>query len=344
MPSNNKAKLPAYKFSLSKQKSRVLPYGDAKQATVKEFPVSKSIAGVLMNLKTGGLRELHWHANAAEWGFVISGNVKTTIIDPEGRYEENFFEAGDIWYFPKGHGHSIEGLSPDGTSFMLVFDNGAFSEFATFSITDWLAHTPKDIVAKNLRVNKEMLKGLPKGEAYIVHAKEQDRKKSLKAQNSPPYTHKYRLLSQEPYRKTEGGTLWIASSREFPISTTMSGGVLDLKPGAVRELHWHPNADEWVYVLSGKVKLTSFASSGLASESELGEGDIGFTPMGYGHSLQNIGSGDCRMLVVFNSGIYEEISLSTWLASNPGQLVADNLNLPIDVVRKFSEKQLFIIK
>ena len=340
MSTANSDKLPDFKFSLSDQKARELPLGWAKQATVTDFPVSKNIAGVLMSLKPNGLRELHWHANAAEWGFVISGNVRTTIIDPEGQYETNEFKEGDVWYFPRGHGHSIEGLGPDGTTFMLVFDNGAFSEFATFSVTDWLSQTPREIVSKNLQVNAEDLKGLPDKEVYITGIKEKLVNKKL---DSTPLTHKYSLLSQNPLKDCDGGKLWLVSSKEFPISSTMSGGILTLKPEALRELHWHANADEWLYVISGKVRLTVFASSGLSSVAELSNGDIGYTPMGYGHSIENTGDQDCRLLIVFNSGTYDEISLSSWLSSNPDELVAANLNLPTEVVRKFPDKEAFIL-
>lgn len=340
MTSNNSDKLPEFKFSLTNQKARELPLGWAKQATVTDFPVSKNIAGVLMLLKPEGLRELHWHANAAEWGFVISGNVRTTIVNPEGQFETNEFKAGDIWYFPRGHGHSIEGLGPNGTTFMLVFDNGAFSEFATFSVTDWLSQTPREIVAKNLMVDANDLENLPDKEVYIAGIKEKLLSKKL---NSTPLTHKYSLLSQEPARDCDGGKLWMVTSKEFPISTTMSGGILTLLPEALRELHWHPNADEWLYVISGNVRLTVFASSGLSSVAELSEGEIGYTPMGYGHSIENTGEEECRLLIVFNSGTYEEISLSSWLASNPEELVAANLNLPTEVVKKFPQKEAFIV-
>ena len=110
LSSANSDKLPEFKFSLTDQKARELPLGWAKQATVTDFPVSKNIAGVLMSLKPNGLRELHWQANAAEWGFVISGNVRTTIIDTEGQYETNEFKECDVRYFSRVHGHSSEGL------------------------------------------------------------------------------------------------------------------------------------------------------------------------------------------------------------------------------------------
>ena len=86
--------------------------GSAKEANVSEFPISKSIAGVSMRLKPGGLRELHWHAIAAEWAYMIEGNVRATVISPNGQAESSDFGPGDVWYFPKGHGHALQSLGP----------------------------------------------------------------------------------------------------------------------------------------------------------------------------------------------------------------------------------------
>jgi oxalate decarboxylase len=109
------------------------------------------MAGVSMRLKPGGLRELHWHAIAAEWAFVIAGNVRTTVISPDGSSATDDFGPGDVWYFPKGHGHALQGLGPGEAHFILVFDTGNFSEFGTFSITDWLGHTPPEVLSRKYR-------------------------------------------------------------------------------------------------------------------------------------------------------------------------------------------------
>ena len=101
-----------------------------------------------MGLAPGAMRELHWHATAAEWAFVDKGRVRTTILAPGGYTETNDFEPGDVWYFPRGHGHMLECLGDKPCHFILIFDNGYFSEFGTFSITDWLGVTPKALVAK----------------------------------------------------------------------------------------------------------------------------------------------------------------------------------------------------
>jgi oxalate decarboxylase len=341
--------LPDFKFPLSRQPARELPGGSARESNADKFPVSKNIAGVLMTLKPGGLRELHWHANAAEWAYVLEGNVRVTIVDPQGRIEVADFGPGDIWYFPRGHAHSIEGLAlgPGEAKFLLVFDNGYFSEFATFSFTDWLAHTPKEIVAKSLNLPVSDLKDLPDNEVYIALGEVPPPLPVIPISGKgttlvPPLTHKYSLAAQKPYKRFPDGEVRMASSKEFPISTTMTGALLNIIPGALREPHWHPNADEWQYIISGKLRLTIFASHGLAKVVELSPGDVGFAPMGYGHAIENIGDTPAEMLLVFNSGEYQEISLSTVLSTQPAYLLETNFHLPKSVVDKLPKKQEFI--
>lgn len=324
------------------QPGRIDPGGSAKEATAVEFPISKSLAGVSMRLKPGALRELHWHANAAEWGYVFSGRCRTTIIDPEGCRETNDFGPGDVWYFPRGHGHSIQGVGPGECHFLLVFDNGYFSEFATFSLSDWIAQTPPEVLAKNLGVPAESFARFPKKEVYIaVGPLPPPLTDQPGSEHPPPLTHKYRLMAQEP-RNFPGGTLRLVSSKEFPISATMTGALMTLKPGALRELHWHPNADEWQYFISGRARMTVFGSKGRARTAEFGPGDVGFAPQGYGHYIENIGPDECRMLLMFNSGTYAEVSLSGWLASNPRSLVATNFGVREDVIAQFPTKEVFI--
>jgi oxalate decarboxylase len=117
---------------------------------VRELPIAKDLAGVNMRLQAGAVRELHWHKQA-EWSYMLRGRAQITAVDEEGRSFVDDLSEGDLWYFPAGIPHSIQGLDSeiDGCEFLLVFDDGAFSEESTFLLTDWLAHTPKDVIAKN---------------------------------------------------------------------------------------------------------------------------------------------------------------------------------------------------
>jgi oxalate decarboxylase len=339
--------LPTFRFAMEKQKGRVTAGGSAKEATVKQLPISRGIAGVSMRLKPGGLRELHWHANAAEWAFVVKGRVRTTVLAPGGSAETNDFGPGDVWYFPRGHGHALQGLGPGESHFVLVFDNGSFSEHSTFSSTDWLAHTPREMLARNLGVSAEILDKLPRREVYIAAGRVPPaRPQPLRRgkERTPPLTHRYPLLEQEPRTHPGGGSKeWIVSAREFPVSKTITGVIQDLEPGAMRELHWHPHANEWQYLIRGKVRITAFGSRGQARTEEFSPGDAGYIPQGFGHAIENHGDKPARLLIAFDSGDYQEISLSTWLGANPLGMVADNFGLTDAEADKLPRQRKFIV-
>lgn len=153
--------------------------------------------------------------------------------------------------------------------------------------------------------------------------------------------HRYRL-DVVSAKKFVGGELRLATVKEFPISTTMSGGTMVLYRNGLRELHWHPNADEWQYVISGKIRMTVFASSGRAETVEMGPGEVGYVPQGYGHYLENVADVASKVLLVFNAGNYEDISLTGWIASNPKPLVAANLDMTESFVGSLPKRNLFI--
>jgi oxalate decarboxylase len=336
--------LPTFKFALEKSKGHVVGGSSAKEATVLQLPISKGLAGVSMRLAPGMMRELHWHATAAEWAYVNEGRLRTTVIDQHGHAETNDFEPGDIWYFPRGHGHMLECLGDKPCHFVLIFDNGYFSEFGTFSITDWMGHTPRALLAKNFGVPESTFDKLPKEEVYFARGPIPPERQTIPLQGlrEPPETHKFRMLAQAPHQVFRGGREWRVDSSRFPISKTVTGVVLHLNAGALRELHWHPTADEWQYVLAGTARVTMFGSHGRYRIETLEQGDVGYIPQGYGHSVENVGEQTCRILTGFNTGTYQTIDLSQWIAGNPADVLATNLGLPAEVFGKFPHRDVFI--
>lgn len=335
-----------FKFDLETTKGWVGEAGSAKEATVAEFPASQNIAGVSMRLKPGGIRELHWHAIAAEWAYVVKGTVLTTVISPNGQPATDIFEPGDIWYFPRGHGHALQNISNEEAHFVLGFDDGHFSEFGTFSITDWVGHTPTNVISRNLGLTARAISGLPKKEAYIIPGKipakypEAYLGEDLEPTQNP---HKLRLAKLPPVQ-FEGGWLRVATVKEFPINTTLASVLQHLEPGALREMHWHPNADEWQYYLSGQARVTIFGAHGRAKTEEFGPGQICIVQQGFGHYIEHVGSEPTSLFTLFNSPVFEEISISQWLAGNPASLIADNFGIAKEEVGRLPKKALGIIK
>ncbi|MCP9790414.1 cupin domain-containing protein [Vulcanococcus limneticus] len=331
------AGLPAFSYPFHKKPLILYDGGTTKQVGTYNFPVSKGMAGVYMTLEPGAIRELHWHANAAEWAYVIEGRTRITLTSPEGKVEISDVDAGGLWYFPRGWGHSIEGLGPGNAKFLLVFNDGTFSEGATFSITDWISHTPVSWVAQNLGISPEQVNRFPKKEVYISRrppapgplATTKPRGLGIQPLS---ISHVYALGSQKPIAAKAGSTIRLATAREFPASFNMAGGLIHLEPGAMRQLHWHPNADEWQYVLNGEMELSVFASEGKASMSKLVAGDVGYVPKGYGHALRNDSSKPVDILVVFNDGDYQSIDLDGWIATNPDSVLGNTFQVPAGIV------------
>ena len=230
-----------------------------------------------MRLEPGAMRELHWHATAAEWAFVIEGRVRTTVIDPQGYAETNDFDPGDVWYFPRGHGHMLQCLGDQPCHFILIFDNGYFSEFGTFSITDWIGHTPKPLLAKNFGLPEAAFDTFPNEEVYFARGPvpPESRPAPLQGWKLPPETHKYRLLAQTPHGVYEGGREWRVDASRFPISKTITGVVLDLDPGRYASCIGIPTPTSGNTSSTVEVNVTLFGSHGRFRVETLEKGDVG---------------------------------------------------------------------
>ncbi len=339
--------LPAFSYPFHQTPLTRYDGGTTKQVGTYNFPVSQGMAGVYMTLEPGAVRELHWHANAAEWAYVVSGRTRITLTSPDGSVEIADVDQGGLWYFPRGWGHSIEGLGPGTATFILVFNDGTFSEGATFSITDWVSHMPMTWVKESLGLTTGQVQGLPNKQVYISRRPPAPGPLAVTQPRNPntrrmEVTHVHNLAAQPYFASEAKNTVLLASKKEFPASFNMAGGIIHLEPGAIRQPHWHPNADEWQYILDGEMELTVFASEGKASISKLKTGDVGYIPKGYGHALRNPTNKPMDVLLVFDAGEYESIELTGWIASNPDAVVGNTFQIPANLLEKLpQQKTLF---
>ncbi|PZM62295.1 oxalate decarboxylase family bicupin [Paenibacillus dendritiformis] len=324
-PVTDEGLVPNLKFSFSDAHMQLNQGGWSREVTVRDLPVAKTLAGVNMRLTPGGVRELHWHQQA-KWAFMILGRARITAVDQNGRNFIADVGPGDLWYFPPGIPHSIQGLE-EGCEFLLVFDDGNFSDLNTLSISDWFAHTPKEVLSANFGVPISAFKHVPAEQLYIF----QDEVPGPISEAPVPDTSGtgeqsfvHRLLAQSPLT-TPGGSVRIVDSSNFPVSVTVAAALVEIKPGAMRELHWHPNNDEWQYYLSGQGRMTVFAGNGTARTFNYRAGDVGYVPFAFGHYIQNTGTDSLWFLEMFKSDRFADVSLNQWMALTPHDLVRDNV-------------------
>ena len=344
-PATDHGSLPNMKWSFADSHMRLEEGGWARETTIRELPVSTAMAGVNMRLKTNAARELHWHKEA-EWSYVLKGKARITAIDQNGHTFVADVGEGDLWYFPGGTPHSIQGLQSDvdGVEFLLVFDSGSFSEDSTFLITDWLAHTPKEVLAKNFGVKEDALAHLPAREKYIFPATPPAPFDKDKMGGAGPVaqTFAHGMTAQEPQRMA-GGAVRITDSSNFPASKTIAAALVELEPGAMRELHWHPNSDEWQYYLEGQGRMTVFGSEAKSRTFDYLAGDVGYVPFAMGHYIENTGSGPLRFLEVLRSDRFADFSLNQWMKLTPPELVTSHLDIDQSLLNGLPvQKQLVI--
>jgi oxalate decarboxylase len=335
-----------YSFDLVKK--RIEEGGWTHEVTQRELPSSKDIAAVNMRLTAGSYRELHWHT-ADEWAYVLYGKARVTVMTPDGLMFIGDVSEGDLWLFPAGHPHSIQGLDPDGTEFLLVFNQGDFSEDGTMLLSEWMAHTPPEVLMKNFGLDRAALATLPTGALYIfpntlpVNTVDQDKEEIGGGQVLTPNPHTFKMKSMAPTKTTDGGQVRIVDSGNFPLSTHVAAALVTLKPGAMRELHWHPHSSEWQYWIAGQGRMTVFFPVDNARTVDFKANDVGYVPSNSGHYIENTGDTDAIFLEMLPAAKFEDVSLNQWLRRLPPQMVQAHLGFDKGSLARIPDAKLVIV-
>ncbi|KAL8833817.1 MAG: hypothetical protein Q9170_004077 [Blastenia crenularia] len=340
--------VPNLKWSFSDSKMRLFPGGWVREQVITDLPASHDIAGAQLHLTKGAIRELHWH-RVAEWAYLYQGSVRVSAVDEHGENQVDDLQVGDIWYFPKGQAHTIQATIMYPNGFLLA---GNFDVLGTtFNVDDWIAHTPKSILARNFGVNESVFNDLPTPDPYIFKGTEPSSTEpdisnpNGKLEGNSSYTYH---LSQEEIVPApgRGGTIAIVDSRNFPISTTVAAAVVTLEPGGLREMHWHPNAEEWLYFHKGKARATVFLGGATARTFDFTAGDTAVFPDNSGHYVENTSKNETLVWIeLYKSERVADVSLTQWLALTPPDIVANTLKIPLNVVKGLKkEKQLLLAK
>jgi len=209
-------------------------------------------------------------------------------------------------------------------------------------VTDWFAHTPPDVLALNFGVPAEAFKNIPLNQRWIFQGKDPgplaaDVRAVQSPKGVPPHPFIFPMSRMAPTRQSQGGTVHVVDSRNFNVSKTVAAALVTVKPGAMRELHWHPNADEWQYYLKGAARMTVFDTGPKAMTADFRPGDVGYVKKSLGHYVQNMGDSDMVFLEIFKTDRYAEVSLSDWLRHAPPQLVMQHLNISAETLAQLSK-------
>ncbi|CAK4033319.1 oxalate decarboxylase, secreted [Lecanosticta acicola] len=333
-------------LALSHNRHGLNSAGWARQQSVRELPIATAMAGVDMYLGPNAYRELHWHQEG-EWSMVLNGTVRLASMNEAGETFIDDLQAGDVWFFPPGVPHSIQAFE-DGVEFLLIFDNGDFSEDNTFLVSELFERNPKSVLAKDLRVDTSAFDKIPDGQLYIFNGTPAPSNISEQNVTGPAgpipqhNSYSYHFSQQKPY-EVPGGSVKILDTTTFPIASDFAVALFTIKPGAMRELHWHTTSDEWDYIISGQGRLTVYQAPTSSRTFDFQAGDTGYVPVVTAHYLENTGTEDLVYLEVLQAPTYNDISVAQWLGLTPKQVVKDHLGFSDDTLSRLPHIKPFIL-
>ncbi|KAI4520692.1 Bicupin, oxalate decarboxylase/oxidase [Schizophyllum commune Loenen D] len=336
-PSTDFGNVGAAKWSLSLSPMRLLSGGWVRQADETVMPLADEMAGAIIHLEPGAIREMHWHT-IAEWVYLINGTTQVSAVDQQGRSTFATANTGDLWYFPPGVGHHLQATGDAPAEFLLIFKTGLFDAAKTFLVTDWLSHVPFSVIQKNFgATGTDKFSSIPSKQLYIFpgEAPVEPPVAPMNPQGEIPDPFVY-PWSQDPVQEFAGGKVRTVDSSTFKISTAFSAAEVTLEPGAMRELHWHTTADEWSFFLEGDCRFSVFTET-AARTYDMSPGDIGYVPVSSGHYVENIGNTTARFLEITDSSEFEDISLTQWLALTPPEIVKAHFGVDDETVAALSK-------
>ncbi|KAJ5792689.1 uncharacterized protein N7503_008667 [Penicillium pulvis] len=348
-PGSDSGEVTQGKWPLGLSHNRILPghAGWSRQENTDVLPGATTMAGVDMKLAPWAYRELHWH-QANEWSIILNGSVRVQAMNEDGQTFTDDLTAGDVWYFPSGVPHSLQALD-EGAEFMLVFDQGDFSDEGTGLITEMFLRNPKEVLSKNFQAPVSDFDDLPQDQLYIFNGTPAP--KDVKQQTvigpggvlSGDQSYTYHLSKQEAY-ETPGGSIKIIDPVSFPIAKMFSAALVTIKPGAMREIHWHGTSDEWGFFLAGQARVSVYEAPSAGASIDFSAGDISYVKATASHYIENTGIEDVVFLEMLQAPRFSDISVGQWLKLTPKQIVKDTLHLPDSLLDNLSPNKQYVVQ
>ena len=323
-------------LGLSHNRAGLNGAGWARQQNTDVLPAAKDMAGVDMRLSPYSYRELHWHSTG-EWAYILVGSVRVSVVNSNGQSYIDDLQAGDVWFFPSGIPHSIQALD-EGVEFLLIFDDGSFSEDDTALASELFMRNPKSVLAKNFKTDIDAFNDIPMEQLYIFTGTNPG---NISSQNltgpsgynlDPQSQYTFHWSQQDALEVPDAGSVKILDTRSFPSASDFAVALITVKPGAMRELHWHIDSDEWNFFIKGQARITIFSAPSSSRTYDYHEGDVGYIPIADAHYIENTGDEDLVVLEVLQAPQFTDISVAQWLGLTPKQVVKETLNLPDEVI------------
>lgn len=329
-------------FHLGQQKPQDVSEGGYRiRATKTNFAALQQMSLYKVVLNPKAIREPHWHANATELGYCLSGTVLVSFYANENHRERFLISPGQTFLVPSGALHSLENIGDVPAELVVQFsheepeDFGLSAAFGMFS--DAVLGNTWGVAAQYFSSLKRSTQ-----DRFIATLKT-----SSTIQKSDHYLSKYQfdLEGSFPLIANEGGTAKVARQNVWPILSQQAVYSLQLTGKGMREPHWHPETAELGYVRAGKGRMSILSPSGKVDTYIMEEGDIYFIPKAYPHHIENLGTSDLFVVIFFDQPMPQDIGFTGSVKSFPDEVLGDVMNTKPEFFKELSTfyEDLFIV-
>lgn len=294
----------------------------------------------LLTLQPNGMREPHWHPNADELGYCVEGKALMTIFSPGAKHNTFLIEPGTLSFVPMGSMHHIENIGSGPLKMLICFDNDNPEDL---ELSSSIGAMPDTILGETFGMQPKFFADLHAEvkPAFIVEKSHHPSMKDSWQTNQ----YKMAIESSQPQVNTRGGWVKMSNSFLMPTLKGLSMYSVLLEPKGAREPHWHPNASELNYLISGTARITLLSPGGRVETFDMKAGDMSFLPRGYLHHIENTGSDPARFAIFFNHTDPSDIGISGCLGAYSNEVLAALFKVPVSYFDKLPKFQsdLFVV-
>ncbi|MCF6386945.1 cupin domain-containing protein [Mycobacterium sp. MBM] len=292
--------------------------GSIHRVTADNFPILRGLSMKRLVLNPGAMRTPHWHANASELTYCLSGTALVSILDDRSTFSSFIITAGQMFHANSGSLHHIENVGEDVAEFIVAFRSerpedfgfgatlGAFSDAVLGNTYD----LPAADLAKIRRSTVDHRLAARTGAAEIP----------ARAYFGDP--HKFDVEAQQPGLNYVSGNARFARAQFWPILKDISMYSLRVNDNGMREPHWHPSTAEMGYVAHGDARMTIMNPDGTLDTWNLTTGDMYFIPRAYPHHIENTGVDQWHFLIFFDQPTPADIGYRASMSAYTREVLA----------------------
>jgi oxalate decarboxylase len=332
-----------YLFRLSLvEPHNVSKAGSRLKATKLEFPILNGMSLYRLTLNPKGIREPHWHANADELGYCLSGKAYVSIYENGNERQTFLVETGDAFFIPSGSLHGIEQIGEVPAEFVLQFSHDQPEDF---SLSSTFGMFTDEVLGNTWETSAVTFKGMTRSTKEVFAV---SRTNALAipdgSMNSSP--NRFHLDASEPLVKKEGGEARVAKKNVWPILHRQALYTLKLTTTGMREPHWHPETAELGYVKTGQGRMSVMSSDGSVDTYQMQEGDVYFIPKAYPHHIENLGTNPLEIAIFFDQPMPGDIGFTASVRSFSDEVICPVLGVSADFFEKLPiyAEDAFIVK